>query len=402
MSVNNDKLQRAVARVQGAGGITGTGFFIGNNGTLLTCFHVVRDNQTRDLTKQPLTVTFDSAIYQARCIYPSPDPENLDVAVLLLDTGKLPQGAVVLPLGKWSDESGQSRSFDTVGFRSPDKFEWLRSSGAIRGRILTKDKKELLQLASERIGAEEIRQGMSGAPVYHLATEQIVGMIISRYREERIIGGQQTETIEVIPLAIPIELLADIPGVKERLWEQNLLQKLSSILHLAWFTEQAFESFYKSLPLPKLKKYEELGQDKTKALLEQLKGEQIYDLINWVRIKRPDIELDKKVELPPVHRINFVNREDERKEACCSYAPPYILFDAPAGYGKTELLKAIEQRYFRDGWFCIYVQIKTVGISAIDLAYKIAKRVDDETSLLFNQIEVVGKILAGNLKKKIK
>jgi len=388
-----DKLQQNVVLVRGE--MLGTGFFIGNDGSLLTCFHVVGNKETGELADKKLIVTFNSVDYPAKCLRSSPDPQTLDMAVLRLAGGKLPPGATLLPLGEWKPDTGPTRRFRTFGFRSPDIFKGLYAEGEIRGHVSTRSGIQLLHLASEAMGAEEIRQGMSGAPVYHEATEQIVGMIALRTK-------QQGETI---PCAIPTEVIANVwHPVQDRLRETELLQQLSNVLRLGeWFTEKAFKSLYESLPFLDLAKYDALGEDKPQALLEQLRGqERVYNFINCIRGKRPDIPLAKLIELPPVHRINFVNREDELKDACGRYALPYILFEAPAGYGKTELLRAIEQQHFQAGWLCIYVETPQNVVSAVDLTNQVAMQAGYPKDLShLPDTRAVGYTLAGFLEDRL-
>jgi len=255
---------------------------------------------------------------------------------------------------------------------------------------------QLLQFSSEAVGAEEIRQGMSGAPVYHDATGRIVGMVVLLIKE----------TGETIPCAVPIEAIADIwLPVKERLRETELLQQLLKVFQPGeWFTEKTFKSFYESLPSSRLVQYDGLGEDKPQALLEQLRGqgERVYDFVNCIRAKRPDIPLTELIDLPPVQRINFVNRKDELKEACGRYTLPYILFEAPAGYGKTELLKAIEQRHFRDDWLSIYVETSQNTVTAVDLANQVAARAGYSQDLShLPDTRAVGYTLAGFLDDRL-
>jgi hypothetical protein len=78
----------------------------------------------------------------------------------------------------------------------------------------------------------------------------------------------------------------------------------------------------------------------------------------------------------PVHRIPFTNRDDEIIAILSSFSPAYYLVDAPAGYGKTELLKKLEQ-CFREperDWRCAYVAIgnnETLADLTIALAQKL-------------------------------
>ena len=145
---------------------------------------------------------------------------------------------------------------------------------------------------------------------------------------------------------MPVERIAAIwPPLKNRLREEELLQQLPNVLCSKYFTEESFEIFYQSLPLPNRLGHKKSGEDKFQALIGQVRDTgRAYDLINWIRTKHPGIPLTELVELPPVHRLGFVNREDELEESCGRYAPAYILYEAPAGYGKTELLEAIMLR----------------------------------------------------------
>ncbi|MCP4524792.1 MAG: hypothetical protein GY833_02585 [Aestuariibacter sp.] len=383
-----DKLRQNVVLVRREE-MVGTGFFIGNDGSLLTCFHVVGDMETGNLTNNELTATFNEREYVAECIYASPIPRVLDMAVLRLAMGKLPPEATLLPLGEWKSDLRYARDFCTLGFRSP-RFapKGLYARGEIRGPV-TVDNAPLLQLESEAVGAEETRQGMSGAPVYHESTGQVVGMITRHFKKQ----GEET-----IPLAVPIKEMGQawLP-IQERVLEEKLLTQLLEILQSGqWFTEKAFEYFYRGLPIPGLVRYDELGQDKSQALIEQTRSlGNIYDLINCFRVKRPDIQLTG-LNLPPVHRINFVNRADELKEACDSHAPQYILFDAPAGYGKTELLKTVEQRHFRDNWLCTFVEIPQDVNSALGLAKQLAAQAGYPGNLAhFSDVKAVGHRLGG-------
>lgn len=97
---------------------------------------------------------------------------------------------------------------------------------------------------------------------------------------------------------------------------------------------------------------------------------------------------------------NFVNRDEEQREACGKYAVPYMLFEAPAGYGKTELLWAIEQQHRRDGWLCVYTEIPKNTTSALELARYIATQSGTEIPTMVS-IETIGHLIASDMKKQL-
>jgi hypothetical protein len=388
-----DKLNQAVVRIHGK--MTGTGFFIDRDATILTCFHIIGNKETGELAEEEIVVTFDGEDYDAECVRVSHDPQALDVAILRLSDSELPPQASLLPLGEWGYDLEGDQDFRTLGYRSADEVKGLYAESEIRGHVATTSGIELLQFASEAVGAEEIRHGMSGSPVYHKSTKRIVGMVTLRLTEEG----------ETIPCAIPIEAAADVwPQLKDCLRETDLLRQLRTVLPIGeWFTEKTFKAFYESLPLPGLIGFDRLGENKAEALFEQLvERGWVYDLINYLRVKRPDIPLTDLVEFPPVHYVNFVNREEELRESRGRYALPYLFFEAPAGYGKTELLKAIEQEHFRDGWLSIYVKAPQDVSNAADLAEEVARQADYLKGVShFSDARSMGLVLGGVLSERV-
>jgi len=75
--------------------------------------------------------------------------------------------------------------------------------------------------------------------------------------------------------------------------------------------------------------------------------------------------------VPP--HIPFKNREDEIVTILSSYAPPYYLLDAPAGYGKTRLLGELENRFREQGWLCAYVSTRE-NRTLPEITYSLAQR----------------------------
>jgi hypothetical protein len=58
--------------------------------------------------------------------------------------------------------------------------------------------------------------------------------------------------------------------------------------------------------------------------------------------------------------IIFINREDELRQISSDLAPARHLVDAPTGYGKTELLKRLQEKFHRDGWRSVYVSLSDI------------------------------------------
>ena len=353
-----EDLKKAVVRIDSE--CVGTGFFVGGDGTLLTCFHVVRDKKTGGLTTKGIRVTFRDQTYSAECIFSPPDPAALDIAVLRLTIKSLPSDACLLPLRRPTSTLNLSGRYCTFGYRDPSHFQGLYTTGRIHGLTETDQGVEVLQLASEAVGAEGIRPGMSGAPVYSDDAKGVIGVVALR----------STSQAENIPFAIPLDMVERLwPPLGIRLDVEDTLQGLVDIFRKdEWFTKKTFQALYNSLPFPNLPSYQNSEETAAQELVNHLRQgdhQQIHRFITLLHSQRPDIPLSK---LRPFHRIIFVNREIELEAELEPYPAPYILFEAPSGYGKTELLHEIEQRYFRNGWICIFVSTPKNLKTAIDLA----------------------------------
>ncbi|MCP4112348.1 MAG: TIR domain-containing protein [Desulfobacteraceae bacterium] len=101
-------------------------------------------------------------------------------------------------------------------------------------------------------------------------------------------------------------------------------------------------------------------------------------------------------------KSRFISRENEINDVCSDNAPPYILFEAPAGYGKTELLKEILHRHSYNNWFCIYLEINKNISSGNELAIQVASKAGcPELNYQSDDTSAIGLLLAAFLKKEI-
>jgi hypothetical protein len=364
MSLQRDQLKNHIVKIiatwnSSAGNpktIVGTGFFISYEGHLLTCHHVIfMDGRKADL----IQAIWDGQPLEVNSISLSAQPEYLDYALLRLKSGSLPPDARFFKIGEWiPNPSREENVFFTFGFRPNPLEAGLYAQGYIYGEVHPEENKDItvLQLQSSLNIDEVGRQGMSGAPVYHTHSDRVVGMVLGRLQDSQ----------ENIPLAVPIKWICEAePLVKELANNAHDYDLLLEILRSEfWFTDHFRKALYDALPLTDLERYESLGEDKAFEIVE----------IFWQRNQLDQLILHvedcfKYILIQPLRKrlsVNFVNRKYElekafRDQIVDTEPAPYLFFEAPAGYGKTELLHAIAHRYFKDGWFFAYVDLPKPG-----------------------------------------
>jgi hypothetical protein len=116
------------------------------------------------------------------------------------------------------------------------------------------------------------------------------------------------------------------------------------------------------------------SQAKARELIKYLdRRDRISDLVEICERERSNVSWR---DAPPLyHRVPFTNREYTIDLILIPFAPPYHLIDAPAGYGKTELLLQLKKYFQERGWACAYVSTdkhrtlrKLVEVLSEDLA----------------------------------
>ena len=393
MKNSAEDITKAIVRVNGSRS-KGTGFFI-DVGTIVTCFHVVGNESGKKLIDRNLTVSFGREDYHVQCISHSADER--DVAILRI-IGKLPDNALILPLGQW--QNGAKEDFSTYGFRGSSEIEGLFAKGNIRGIADSDTGVEWLQLAAQADGEQEIRGGMSGAPVYHNDSGQIIGMIAKR--------KSYNKRSELIPFAISMQEIGKVWGaINKRIREERRLQQLRRVFDFEgsdpWFTKKSFKAFYAKLLVFGLEPYDDLGENKQDAFIASLRKARITDeVIYRLRLFEPNLPLvdyltDKDVE---VSDISFVNRQEEFEKATARFTVDTILFEAPIGFGKTTLLREIERHYYYNrGWVVFLIPMPPdLGPLSKYVEYIFSSIGQSEDASLFSDdLEIAGQLLAQRL-----
>jgi hypothetical protein len=172
-----DPLLSGIVRIQtSAGKILGTGFVLSRKGHIATCAHVIQtrqDQQTQQPRPETVIVRFQAAPEErpARIVHWVPTVQG-DIALLGIE-GKLPAGVRPLHLG--SAKMTRGHEIYTFGYPSgPRGDRGAYGSGKAYGIVSDElpSTRELLQLQSQ-----EIKAGFSGAPVWDVVRDEVIGMI---------------------------------------------------------------------------------------------------------------------------------------------------------------------------------------------------------------------------------
>lgn len=193
----SQKLKNIVVKIEDTdGNCWGTGFVVAND-LVVTCAHVAgkvrSQNQQLCFSFCNLSETRDAIVDEY--LWSDSEDGGVDVAFLRF-AGGLPAGVQVARLGVVQASMGKVHEFRAFGFPNIDsKYSGIGAHGDIVEETEWVEGHPMLQLNSD-----EIKPGMSGAPVLDLETDLIVGMI-SEY---------DTREIAAFRFAIPTETLVNI------------------------------------------------------------------------------------------------------------------------------------------------------------------------------------------------
>lgn len=195
-----DELQLSVVRLHHynqPSRTCGTGFWLSNDGLIATCAHVIPTRLRTPSAKGDLGVACHALNWSGSAHLQQIEP-TMDIAVLRVND-TLPHRVHVLPLNREVVYGHQFRSF---GYRKSQHFTGLDTRGEIRARTLSRRGDvwaEVIQLYSD-----EIEEGMSGAPIFDLEVQAVVGIVSLFWRETT------TTTDSRLMFGVPVAGLLDL------------------------------------------------------------------------------------------------------------------------------------------------------------------------------------------------
>lgn len=177
-------LEVSLIRVCNADGETkGTGFVVSDN-LAVTCAHVVEDSDSGPDQSVKVVFHANGVMCEAEVLsefWRSPDADDVAVLRLLENGVPLPNGVAPAVLGM--NRASDGHAMRIVGFSTPADYEFDLVEGRILGIVSHPGKQQMLRLDVKqqlptREDAEQkgIRVGMSGAPVFDLDTQRVVGV----------------------------------------------------------------------------------------------------------------------------------------------------------------------------------------------------------------------------------
>jgi hypothetical protein len=168
--------------------ILGTGFFV-STGVILTCAHVIESYYHPEMTAY-FRLEGSADVLGAELEYYSPKNE-FDVAVL-----KPKRKFDFTPLRVVSSQNSKLHEFSIFGYPTLGDIHGLNGAGRILGWIQSPTGHPQLQLESR-----QVTQGFSGAPIWDVELESVIGMLQS---------GIKAEDVGRPSFGLPMEVLKDI------------------------------------------------------------------------------------------------------------------------------------------------------------------------------------------------
>ncbi len=233
-------LKTSVFRVlDGENNIFGTGFLVSNN-LAVTCAHVIQDAGSNPGDEIRIEFFSDGSHQMAKVLTAGwANPTGDDVAFLELDT--MPKGAQPVVLG--SAQYRQGHDYLALGFPDFPPYQARWPQAKIGGVVpVGEERQSLLQLKGD-----EIKKGLSGAPVLDQNTDRVVGMV-TEYKDDEYVRFAYATTADTLKELKPkLELWPDTYGPKELFTYLDFLISSNDTLRLPDGHEVELERIYVSL-----------------------------------------------------------------------------------------------------------------------------------------------------------
>lgn len=255
----------------------GTGFFINEDGYIITNHHVIQDSWNNTLNANSITIkTKNGLTYNVTSVDDTPDFQGLDIAILKINS----KVANYLSLKPNEALVGE----DVVAIGHPNRDSWNQSKGII-SKIALKDK----YLIQHDVATDE---GNSGGPLIN-GKGQVVGVVTAYKRMYDNNGNVKIqETGKLATKASWVKFVLDNRGIKY----------YQTAIVLEGMTE--FERQFEELQKDK----EEINKDREKLRIEKEKLEIEKNKLNQEKI---EFEKRKQEGWSIIERADLIRKEIE-------------------------------------------------------------------------------------------
>jgi len=356
-----DILKNIVVYIKVNGKIQGTGFFINEFGTVLTCYHIfskVSTIQTLETINQnKIEIEFHNQTYNAIAIHATYEPITLDILFLKVE---IPLDLIHLSDLKNYDNT---QSLITCGYRS-EELDVHRCNGLVHIEHSEDINHEGFIILDDSISHHKIIKGLSGSPLLEASSNAIVGMIVGRFNEnfeeyDEAIAIPLSKVATIFdPLRMKIEqyqkyLMLDNIFLKDKFLSSRKREELSEAFCQKFLINHSNVDFCGDF----------------QEILTQIKKENLIDLfIEWIPFW---IDQEFKRNLS-IKQFYFENRERHLCDIVSDKeGSTFITIDGALSCGKTHMMMKLKERFEQESWLCYSIQCSKAPSTTEEIAMSI-------------------------------